>query len=565
MKKQLSGLLALWLLIGMLLGCTETGSRNEPISETTPAQTAAETQAATPERTPMPEITKSEHRYERKYDMYFKTHVLETERCTVQVADLIFTEELIFRLAEAINDDLKMIGEHMEETPQHVTVYAVNHPLTGQPLAVEDHVFCSPEDIETGAYRGALCGACYGIETPWKQYGLQTVLFGTLDETGLQKYYADRSHMYAASCSAVYLSPLSADDETLEMTRKTAASITAFVMESGGLDALRSVVSTSEVLADWQAHIGIKTQLVLPTEDADVACMQVESDIQYLYDVRLNNFLFCIEEGAFVQTANETYIYLCQFFQGMQGVWYSIRTDAPAYLDRAEERFKEQVTVFILRSVTGRYSQKNNVIKVSKPDHTWREIVHLVLNCKTYRSDLWWQRVAIAQHFSMHAWNACWPRSEEAYFSGYRQWLMDEYGAEKGEAFATLYQAVYRSLREKDTVTSQGMLSNLICARALGIAMLLMPDNPFRDYLPISGSRDSGDKSTVGDGLKHEEALAFFDYLLETYGKETVMDSYMDGRSIEHTYGKSYPELYQEFYTYLAETYGYLLNDMTSI
>lgn len=565
MRRLLSGWIVCIMLAGVLLGCGKPENRNESASEATAAPTVTAMQTATPEPTseptPLPEITQSVHKRESKYYAYFKTYVLETAQCTVQVEDVIFSEETICRLAEAIEADLNAIGERLGETPQHVTVYAVKQPRTGQPISVEDRVFCSVKDIETGAYRGALCGACFGMENPWKQYGLQTIVFGTLDETGLREYYADPSHMHSASCAAVFLSPLSADDETLEMTRRTAASITAFVMESGGLDALRGVTSTSEVLADWQAHIGIKKPLMLLIKDADVACMRVESDYRYLYAVRLENFVFYVADGSFAQTANDMYAFLCLFYYGMQSVWDTIRDDAPEYLELAEKRFKEPITVYIKQTVTGWSVTTRNEIVLTTVDEIWWAMVHILLWCDKFNKDLTWQNEAIAQHFSRRAWSECWPLNEEAHLSEHRQLVIDRFSAKNGEQFITFVQAVYRSLRETDTVLPQGRFSEPLYARAFGIAYLLMPDNPDTDRPTVSGLSDHGNKSVDGNGLKYEEALAFFDYLMDTYGKETVMDGYMSGASIEKTYGKSYPELYREFYSYLKETYGYLLTD----
>ena len=91
---------------------------------------------------------------------------------------------------------------------------------------------------------------------PWKQIGLTEIIFGATDDNGLAAYYQDSDHGLAASCAAVYFQPGVADEETIVMARATAASITAFVLETRGFDGLKAVGSTGRVLSPWAALRG---------------------------------------------------------------------------------------------------------------------------------------------------------------------------------------------------------------------------------------------------------------------------------------------------------------------
>ncbi|MCR5611181.1 MAG: hypothetical protein K6F68_05035 [Clostridiales bacterium] len=529
----------------------------------TPAPT--ETPAPTPEPTEAPEITSGEHKRESGYYAFFKTRELVSDRFTAAMEDGIFKAEDIFRIASAIGTDIDRIVETFQEPVGHVTVYVVKTLRSGGPISVEDRVFCTMADVESGDYRAALIGACLGVTHPWKQYGLSVMAFGSLDESGLKSYYGWKTNMLTASLAPVFLSPLSSKGRTLEMARNTAASITAFVMERGGLAKLRAIESTKEVLPEWQEHLGISSVIELPEKDIEAAKMGIEADLNALFIVTLGNIKVTVAENAYISSPAEIYEFVCQFYLGMEKVLETILIDDPAHYDRANTKFTEEKIDIKLIAVTAGKStaSSTNHIVLCVTSSVWHEMTHILYKHVTFKQNSAWVDEAIAQHFSMSANDAVSPYDEESTLEEHRQWMLATYGSSFPEVltFLDLFEAVYRDLRPADRVTPEGKISERTWRKTNAIASLLLPDAPFLSaYVSVAEVRgvSAGHKSKDGNGLSYEEALAFFDYLIDTYGAETVMNGY--DRPIADVCGKPYEELYREFVGYLKNRYAEYLH-----
>ncbi|MCR5611179.1 MAG: hypothetical protein K6F68_05025 [Clostridiales bacterium] len=548
-------LTALVLLIALLFsgnGCKT--SYKQPV--TTPAPTEA---IALPDG-----VTFGEHSREPGYSVYFKTCVYDSELVTVAVDLDIYSEEALFSLAGAISRDVAAAAERLGAGSAHPTIYIVDKVITGQPLAVENHVFCTAPDVESGEYRAALMGAYYGIPIPWKQYGLFSYVFGEPDDIGLQFYYMNSGNTLTSSCAALFLSPLSADAKTVEMGRKTAASITAFVMERGGLDALRAIKSTQEVLPEWQETIGVKMPLTLPDDDAEAACMTVERDPNGLYAVRIGSTLICVKKDGFISLPDELYTFILYYLRGVKLVFTVIRRDAPEFSELAETRFNDRITINIQSNNSSFMS--GNTIRLTDEFDIWHELVHVLLEPDRETRSFSWLCEAIAQHFSLYAESIVSGEYERSCFSDYASWAR-WYARENGisgqaaEQHIKFFRGIYDLLRASDEETPEGIVNFHLFDRAYGISSLLLPDDPFFDRTSVGevNSVVFRPKHVDGNGLTYEEALAMFDYLMDAYGADKVMQGYMNARPLTETFGKDYEELYADFMKYLNDTYGEFL------
>ncbi|MCR5611180.1 MAG: hypothetical protein K6F68_05030 [Clostridiales bacterium] len=560
--------LALVLLIALLFsgnGCGIIPALIKPTAA--PTETAAPTPAPTakpaptPEPTEAPEITSGVHKGERDYFTYFVTRVIEKERCSVQMDYKIFSAEALISLADTVDRDMAAIAERAGEPDRRVTVYIVDKLESGASPVSGDHMFCTPEEVESGEYRTALMDACFGLTIPWKQYGLYEFVFGDHDYSGLQRYYLDKRNMYTASCAAVYISPLSADAKTLEMGRKTAASITAYVLNNGGLERLREIRSTKEVISDWMKTEDVFSSFILPEEDEEVAGMTVLKDAGCLFAVRLDNLVFRITESSFMKTPAELYTFLVMYVRGMKAVWKTIEDEAPAFVPYAETRAGATITITVTTADES-YTYGNNIV-LGFEESIWHELTHVLMNESEYDPVFWWQCEAIAEHFSLPSWDAVWRVSEEEYISGFAA-LIRSYAlgsaisSEEAEKCISLFTAVYYSLRAEHGSAPEGYLDHRLTERALGICALLLPDSDIFDRRSVASTRgsESGPIETDGNALTYNESMAFFEYLMDTYGAETVLRGYMYAKPIEETCGKTYDKLFADFMRHLKNMYG---------
>ena len=535
-----------------------------PTAEPTAVPTAVPT--ATPTPGPFPsvadaEIKEGKHNREAGFSSPFKTRYIDTPVAAVHLEDNAdYSDERLRAIAEAVVKDVVAIGARTGAETEKVTVYVVSRMLKDRPVLLRDQVFCTAADLESGVYREALCGACCGLTIPWKQVGLSEYVFGTVDESGLAEYYADEAHALTASCAAVYLLPAVADEETVAAATKTAASLTAFIIENDGFDAFKAAVNTAETLPAWAAHIGVEP-LVLPNGYEHAGVMTAESDRKYLCVLHTDNFTINVTAGAFAQTPDELYSFVCKLYYGMGFVLEQIREELPSYAELAETRYADGIHIDLIVPTQEQVSRaRSGSVWIITEGVVWHEIVHVLLEESVNNKDLWWICEALAEHYSKTASSLAvpWDEVDESVFFD-----VDEEAPAYRVAFFRTVWPVFLLERKLDVSVPDGVYSDRAHARAVGIGELLLDDNLFTrgEDESIAGvrGRDAGDVKTDGNALSYSEAMVVLEYLFDVYGTETVMNGYMNGRPLSETCGKDYPELFADCIAYLRETYGPLL------
>ena len=551
------------LLLGALSGCQKNESATqlspEPTAEPTvePVDPYAEIETA--------EIKTGRHEREEGYPNPFKTHYVEIPHAAVHMEDAIFEESTLREAGKTIAEDMQTVADALGEAPEKVTVYLVQH--MDRPIFLNEHVICAVDDLLSGAYREALCGACYGLSTPWKQVGLAAYIFGIPDERGLKEYYSDEAHALTASCAAMYLLEGFADEQTAEAARKTAQSMTLYLLSNGGLPAMKSVVSTAEFLPEWQAYIGINVPIVLPEGSEYAGTVTAVSDRLYRCIVRRDHTTFLLEKDSFADAPDDLYRFLCAFFSGAEMVLDKIRTELPGYTALAEERFSSPITIVLMpESVGSSGTSGPNRMDVHRGDLALHELVHALLwtdinELLHEQLTYLWQNEAIAQYFSLSAITFAFPTTEYDSFEAMaEEWFSEEFKTDPD--YVTALWNVYCAAKAENAAASDAVRDDYAWQSAIGICGLLVENDPledrFRTFAEIYGYKP---KDADGLGLTYEEAMVFMEYLFDRFGRETVVDAYMNRIPFTEALGESYSELLRDCITYLTETYGPLLAD----
>ena len=560
MKKAVSFFLIAVLLLCVFFGCDGTGHSAASEQQTSTVGLTVES-TAEPGRDPAAEIAGAElkagrHEREEGYVNPFKTHYIDTSFAVVHMEDGIFEESALRQAANLLAADIRTVADRLGETPDKVTIYLARR--MERPAFLNGHIICTPEDLASGAYREALCGACCGLPIPWKQVGLAAYVFGAADESGLADYYADESHALTASCAAVYLVPDIAEEETVEAARKTAGSITGFLMENGGLSALQSAASTAEVLPAWQATLGITAPLALPEGCEKAGAMTVEYNRSYLCTIHMDNITVRVEEGSAADTADALYQFACRLWTGLEVEFDTIRREAPGFLAHAEERFSEPITIRFTRSAAGNWTSGYS-IDLAHGNAVWHELMHVLLAYRYDNKETYWLAEGLAECFSFDAVSYALQYPEVTDDEFYTD---DEVLDEAEKLFLESEKNIYRFLRSQRDDRLNGLYDCGSLEYAVGICRLLL-DDPFEQESTVGEVRGYGyggmPREEDGSGLTYPEAAVMFQYLAETYGMETVLRGNLENAPLVETYGKDYPELFTDCVAYLEETYGSLL------
>ncbi len=555
------------LLALALIGCGRP--QDGAPSETEPV-------TAEPAITPIPEITEGVHASEEGYRAYFTTHAVRLGGLTVHIEDKLFSEDKLFALAETIGADLETVRAKTRAAETPASIYIVEKTLGGEPTVCGGNLFCSAEDVESGAYREALCGVFLGTDIPWKQIGLMNYAFGTADESGLAEFYLNEAHGTAASCAAVFFEPGVADAETVAAAKKTAASITAFVIEKSGFEAFRALESTADILPEWSEHIGLQAPPVLPDGNAEAALMTAERDPRYLAVLRIGSVKLFVENDSFIAAADEIYRFVCFYFSGSKELIAHLKAVIPGTADIAEENLQKPIDIYLIPADSPSNFGNEQGIYLASEDAVWHELVHHILWVSQNDRNVWWEREAVACCLSDPVTTKTLLMSEEEYFSAYiRPWEESGEYTEEHARFFEKRLAVYRYLKERDGLCAEDIHDYHAFMYSLGLCYMLIPNQEryhttigessliyLRTFIDPNATLTVGPPEEDSNGLTYSEATVLLEYLMDTYGTDTVMDDFMHSRSIQSTFGKSYPELYLECIEYLQETYGELITSL---
>ena len=544
-------------LVALLLcGCAaETPA--VPADTNAPEPTAAPTEA--PFSAAEAEIIESSHPREEAYKSPFKTRMIDAPLVAVHLeAGDNYSDEALRALTEKVVSDIQTISGFTGEAPRKITVYAVNRLLRDRALLLGDHLICTVGDMESGAYREALIGACYDIPIPWIQVGLVENVFGSPSESGLQEYYSDEAHALAASCAAVYFIDGVADEETVQAARQTAASIVSFVLETRGFGALREMTSTEDALPAWAERLGIEAP-VLPEGSARAAVMTAYKDVSpgWVCVLQFDNITMNVKQGAFAQTPDELYEFACRFFIGADVVLAQIKEESPTLSEYAQERFRLPIVINIEEDKTNSSLSTawGETIDLRYQVAAWHELVHVLL----WNEPLLWLHEAAAERFSYRAMSVAlqvpYDEAEELEFLSSPE-LSDE-----ERNFFTLSYNIY--LAERGSYVPTDVIDYQAIRRSYAVSSLLLGYDPAGGRNSLAGvmGRKYDEKKTDPYALSYYEAELMLDYLTDTYGAENVLPILITNEPLEEVCGKAYPELYQDLLAKLREEYGELISD----
>lgn len=545
------------LLAALLCSCADTDVR----TETEMADQIAE-------EINNQEILEGRHRREEDYMADFQTHMLSVDLFTLHMENRIYEETALREAAKKLSSDLSAFEHATGVKPETVTVYLVGSTPDGCPQVVGSQVFCCLEDFESGTYREALAGAVYALPCVWQRVGLTELVFGEETEINLKDYYADSTHALTASCSAIHISPVLSDAETVFAARQTAKSLTSFVLENEGFSAFREATDPGALLPSWSNSMEISPALSLPVGSADAAELTLGMKPRNVCVLRVKNFTVEISKGSWLLDPDGLYNWFCGFFDGMDMVLEQIVAEAPSSFVIAEQRYAESITIVFDDSngYTYTYPTQNKII-LTKDNAIWHEMVHLLLEETVVREEQVWLEEALAEHFCYAAQTRYAPtRYYSEGFDAYLQFFEEVSGKEAAADDLLFHQKVWKLYQAFRTQTDND--DNEAYCRAYGIVSLLSEGQLKRTQIRMlydksiafKRGQKEGSKKTSGSALTYPEALVMFGYLGDQYGMDALIEAFVNGNSLEKTFGIRYPEVYQAAIDYYTQQYAALLS-----
>ena len=554
------------LLAGVLVGCGKPVYA-KAVSSDTGADVEGETESAVDSilgDINNQEIVEGNHRREEDYMAAFRTHMLSADPFTLHMENRIYEETALREAAKKLLSDLSSLENTTGVKPEAVTVYLVSSTLNGCPQVVGSQVFCCPEDLESGTYRDALAGAAYSLPCAWQRAGLAELVFGEEANINLKNYYADSAHALTASCSAIHLSPVLSDAETVSAARQTARSLTSFVLENEDFSAFREATYPGPLLPIWSNSLGISPVPYLPAGSTDAADLAIEMKKGTVCVLNVKNFSVTISENSWLLDPDGLYNWFCRFFAGMDMVLEQIAAEAPSSLAIAEQRYAESISIIFCDpySPTCAYPVQNR-IELTKDNAIWHEMIHLLLEETVVLEEQEWIEEAIAEHFSYAVQTRYAPtRYYSEGFDAYLRFFEEVSGKEAEEDDMLFHQQVWDLYQAFRTETDSD--DNEAYCRAYGIISLLSEGKLKRTQvrmlydksIAFKRERKDGAKKNSGSFLSYPEAVVMLEYLGDHYEMDALIEAFVNGNSLEKTFGIRYTEIYQDAIDYYAQKYA---------
>lgn len=516
-------------------------------------------------------ITESRHYREDAYAADFRTYHLELDGCTVDMDAGIYDEALLRAAGEQLEAELAAMEETVAAPAQKVEVYLVSQTIFGLPQTAGNRVFCTPEDLTELRCRPALAQAAYDLTRTWQAVGLSRYVFEAApDAKELRSYYEDAAHENLLPLFPLYFFPDFADGETVQMAEQTAQSVTAYALGNGGIDAFRALEQTADAVTPWAQGNGIEMP-VLPEgfETVDRLSITGVSDhaIVLQADGEMDHFRFQIQPKDWISTAGDFYPYLCRFYAGYHTLLEQMEQALPTAFEQVRQNAERQITVNFMN--TGMVSHAGyGEVRLSSSGASWHEVLHNLLPFSGAASADHWLAEGLAQYFALPIetqYGAYMADMLYSYLTN-AEWRVQMTADEKVHLDCILrcYTA-HCAMPEQANEIDVAWLY-----RSFAITTLLQGRVEAGEYTPLMNTRsvseragrEAGEKEVDGNGLTYPEALLMADYLAEEYGIDHVVSSFLAHESCETAYGMDYPALYQNFFSWVQERYGDLIEDV---
>ena len=300
-----------------------------------------------------------------------------------------------------------------------------------------------------------------------------------------------------------------------------------------------------------------------PTGSADAAELTIGMKKGAVCELKVNNLTVTITESSWLLDSDGLYKWFCSFFAGMDMVLEQIAQEAPSALAIAERRYSEPVSIIFgdSNSATYTYPAQNRIL-LTREDAIWHEMVHLLLEENVVRKEQEWIEEALAEHFSYVARTHYAPtRYYSENFEAYLRFFEEVSGKEAEADDMVFHQQVwdlYQTFRTETDIDD----TEAYC-RAYGTISLITEGKLKRTQVRMLYDRsiaskrgqEAGEKKYGGSALNYPEAVVLLEYLGDKYGMDALIEAFVNGNSLETTFGISYPELYQAAIDYYAQQY----------
>jgi len=248
----------------------------------------------------------------------FNYQKLRIGNLTISIPDQLLRSVDFQTLSEQVIHVYKKLYENtIIPLDNPVNVYVINTPEFGECYSVDDHIFISPDDINSNVFREQLLGAAAKVDLYWVRVGLNALITGeqvNLDQ--LKDWYHVTDDLDMAGLFVARFFDRWSSVEEIEIARMSALSLVKFAIEEEKIpsNSIGELVD-NQVRTRWLSSIG------------------VDRKVNYPYDSSYKNFQF-IQKSNCDLFAKSDYMSFCLNRIPTQE-WFDEVSEAEAFINNA--------------------------------------------------------------------------------------------------------------------------------------------------------------------------------------------------------------------------------------
>lgn len=558
--KHLKLYLLIVVLCSLLAGCIVPSSKNETdnnIPQTTESRAAE-----------AGDIKEGRHYRTEQYAADFKVFTITTGYGAVHMEQKFFAEDALQDAAFQIEEDMAVIAEKTGGKLRPVELYVVGQTISGQPQNSEGHVYCTMQDISSGAYRQALVTEVYGLTMLWQSVGLSRFIFEEpTDIASLLKDCAETDH-HIFSLFPAYFVHAFCDADTIQLVQKLSQSVTESFLQNNSLEEYICLETAEPAVQLWACM----NQMEIPAfpegyeEVSHLAISSISAEtVTLCADMDMNRFSFELRPTDWICTAEEYYSFLCRFYDGYEMLLQGMRELLPSAYEQVQKNANAATRVVFTDSTEQtKVNSLASKLSIGDPDSIWHELCHVLLprGLSLNGEDVWLSE-GLSNWFAAELETAYGMIRREAMYvyltdpTVFRD--VDSVAVEQQACIIACYEQ-FAPLPARSMDIDAGALY-----RACGITTLLHNELDNENGLPMNGYSVDGTKRTkrigkTGNTLTYPEAMLAIDYLAEQYGIDTVVSGFLAQEPFEKWYGMTYLQFHKKFCEWIQEQYAHFVN-----
>lgn len=422
------------------------------------------------------------------------------------------------------------------------TIYIVEKALNGIQVW-NDCLYCTPEDILSGAYHESLINVSLTTEL-WKQVGLSRSLFSTepVDAEQIATYLENAEDLNILSLFAAYFVEDFAAEEETSIAEEIAQLLCDHVIttHSGAMLVEEACIDCRQELLD---ELGVDRTYMDPYENFDQD-YEYGSDSSYplIVTTTRGDVFYITPLPGDTETPTAVRKLLYDAWKGPQVILEIVKAEAPEYAETLAQNYSGPFTCYLepqrTEAETGSvtYSLMRE-IHLGARTSIVHEIMHIIVPIEHQIAEQW-KYEAIATYFTYKVPDL-WGMLYDAYFpEGGLQ--AKDYENEEGYLFDQKIIELYCS--EAGYPQDIGEFDIGVFNKAVVIATYFTENSlpSVSEAYQMTGISNAI-KANGGNELSYWEVAAFSDYLIRTYSLSTYLDYCLDvDTTFEKTFSMDY-------------------------